>query len=396
MLTAFRKARGLVALVVAASVWLMAWPVSADSGRGNLELVGTTRDYLVVLRLGPGAEEFAPGATLNQIVFCGKPEGGVGSPEFARGLHHLEVHLLDRMTWRVVDTSAIAIQIQGKMDGLRQTVPPTKMADPNIGPADLHYGSNIFMPNGQYRVDVEAAGQPISFDFVVRNDEPEPLPSLWTVLFQRSVSTPFYLLFSLAAFSASALVAVGRWRPPTARVTQGFFAALIPFQGLHELEHVIQVVQVYLLDRPRAAGLFGSVFGVEVVHLSYNGWVLALMATVTAGYLVWHRRELAPSRLVVGLLVAGTAVQLYHVLEHVVRVGQFLQSGVDGTPGILGQVVDLVLLHFIFNTAAFAPFVIVFVMTGAYRPVAQELRGLVPAERFRPSGKVRRSTWRLP
>ncbi len=357
-----------VAFALALLLSLAAAPAYADAGTtGHLELLGSTRDYVVVLRLGPGAEATAPGTALNQIVFCGQPAGGVDSPEFARSVHHLEIHLLDRLTWRVVDTSAVSIAIEGKLDRLRREVPATKMLDPNIGPADLHYGGNIYMPDGQYHVDVEASGQPVGFDFVVRGDEPEPMPSLRTVLFERGWRTPFYLLFSLAALATCALIAAGRWRPSSARMTRGFFAALLVFQGLHEIEHIIQMVQVYLLDEPGAAGLFGAIFNVEVIHLSYNAWFLALALTVTGGYVVWHRRELAPGRALAALLVFGTAVQSYHVVEHVVRVGQFLQSGVDGTPGILGQYVDLVLLHFLFNTVAFMPFVAVFVAAKAYR-----------------------------
>src|SRR5439155_7214996 len=210
--------------------------------------------------------------------------GGMAAPEFARGTHHLEVHLLDRLTWRVVETSALSIAIENTITGLRQPIPTTRMMDPGIGAADLHYGGNVFMPDGRYRVDVQVVGQEASFDFVVRQDQPEEVPGAATVLFGRGVAPGLYLLFSLVALAVGALTALGRLRPTTAAGARAAFLVLLAFQGFHQLEHVVQVVQAKVLGIRGAAGLAGSVFGLEPIHLAYNSWFWALCVLVTASW----------------------------------------------------------------------------------------------------------------
>lgn len=362
---------------------LVAAPVSANPGQDRLELLGSTRDYLVVLRIGPAADEAV--AASAGVVLCGVPAGGTGSEAFARGVHHVEVHVLDRMSWRVVDTAAIGIAAENAITGLRQPIPPTKMMDPGLGPADLHYGGNVYMPDGRYRIDVEAVGQPVSFDFVVSGDEPQSVPSPWTVLVGRGFSTASYVLFGAAGLVAALLIATGRWAPPSARATRGLFVALIGYQSVHEIEHVVQVVQAKLLGVPNAAGIVGSFFNLEPVHLAYNSWFLSLALAVTAGYVVWHRKELAPPPILSGLMIAATALQVYHVFEHLAKTGQFLGSGLNGVPGVLGQYADPIWLHFWLNTAAYVPFVIAFIAAGTCGATARELRRWLGPGRRRPA-----------
>src|SRR3989442_1175137 len=46
--------------------------------------------------------------------------------------------------------------------------------------------------------------------------------------------------------------------------------AVVVLQGFHELEHIIQVVQRYVLEIPNGNGLLGSVVDFEPLHFSYN------------------------------------------------------------------------------------------------------------------------------
>jgi hypothetical protein len=68
------------------------------------------------------------------------------------------------------------------------------------------------------------------------------------------------------------------------------------------------------------------------------------------------------------------AVQTYHTFEHIVKITQHLQTGADPAPGILGFVIDLVWLHFIFNALVTIGMVGAFFKLGFYhelQPSAQ-------------------------
>jgi hypothetical protein len=71
------RSRLLIASALGVLLALAAWPALAHPNDAQLELVGTTRDYLVVLRVGPPtAEAEGPGG----IVLCGIPVEGADSP----------------------------------------------------------------------------------------------------------------------------------------------------------------------------------------------------------------------------------------------------------------------------------------------------------------------------
>src|SRR5437867_11612761 len=66
---------------------------------------------------------------------------------------------------------------------------------------------------------------------------------------------------------------------PDPPVTVGFLG-LLALQGAHEVEHVVQVVQRYVLRIPDGNGVLGHVFDIEPVHLAYNLaflWILVLL-----------------------------------------------------------------------------------------------------------------------
>ena len=51
----------------------------------------------------------------------------------------------------------------------------------------------------------------------------------------------------------------------------------------------------------------------------------------------------------------------WHLVEHVVKLLQYLQTGRNGTPGILGAAFNLPLLHLAYNTLVYAPLLAAFV-----------------------------------
>jgi hypothetical protein len=82
--------------------------------------------------------------------------------------------------------------------------------------------------------------------------------------------------------------------------------------------------------------------------------------------------------LVLGLLGLALAGQAYHSLEHVVKIVQFLETGRNGTPGVLGQWIPVVWLHFAFNTLIYAPLLAAFFLGGFPRAIGRDLAGLLP------------------
>lgn len=112
----------------------------------------------------------------------------------------------------------------------------------------------------------------------------------------------------------------------------------------HFLEHILQVVQKYVWGTP-PHGLIGEIAEREWLHVVYNAPIyFGLLFT----YLLIKKRVADVGRIDPGLswLVIWLWVQGYHVLEHIAKIGQFLATGVEPAPGILGNWIDLVLLHF--------------------------------------------------
>ena len=141
-----------------------------------------------------------------------------------------------------------------------------------------------------------------------------------------------------------------------------FYTAVVAVQGVHVVEHVIQLVQVYLLGVPDddAFGLLGYVLRLqdteEWLHLGFN------LAYVVALYvLVFPLRELVLRRSVPvwafwAFLVGGLGLESWHLVEHLVIISEVLRNGGCPCPGIGDQALDVTdtQLHFVYNTIAYA------------------------------------------
>jgi hypothetical protein len=162
---------------------------------------------------------------------------------------------------------------------------------------------------------------------------------------------------------------------PNPPVTVGFLG-LLALQGAHEVEHVVQVVQRYVLRIPDGNGVLGHVFDVEPVHLAYNLaflWILVMLYRIVGA----HRPEQWTRGPVAWWLLSGALlVQGYHLVEHIFKIVQYLDIGRNGTPGILGNALDLVWLHFSFNTIEMAALLAAFVAGRFYREAGADLRAL--------------------
>ncbi len=151
------------------------------------------------------------------------------------------------------------------------------------------------------------------------------------------------------------------------------FLALVAVQGFHEMEHVVQVLQRFVLHNPKGAGILGSWLDIEPVHLGYNlGFLLLVASTYYLGG--FHRRETRPKPTVFWLMTFVLAFQTYHVTEHLFKMAQFIQTGMNGTPGILGNVFNLVWLHFTYNTIEYTPVLAAYFLGGFHGVAMAALR----------------------
>jgi len=153
------------------------------------------------------------------------------------------------------------------------------------------------------------------------------------------------------------------------------FLEMMVLQGFHEMEHIVQVFQRTVLGIGNGAGMLGSVFDVEPVHMVYNLLFLVLISAVYAG--CRRDRSVIPANpdAVMRLLQASFVFQIWHTVEHTVKMYQYFQTGLNGTPGILGYWIPVVYLHLGYNTLLYVPIVVAFFMGGFHIAAVRALRG---------------------
>jgi hypothetical protein len=153
------------------------------------------------------------------------------------------------------------------------------------------------------------------------------------------------------------------------------FLALVLVQGFHELEHIVQVVQRSFLGIPSGNGLVGSLTDIEPLHFAYNSLYLAFLISVFLLLRLYRDGPSPHGRLVAGLVTFALAFQMWHELEHVFKLVQYVALGVNGTGGIVGQgpgglvpLVPIPILHLTYNTIAYLPAAVAFVLLARRLP----------------------------
>ena len=144
------------------------------------------------------------------------------------------------------------------------------------------------------------------------------------------------------------------------------FAATVMIQALHMLEHVAQVFQKFVLGFSYAHGLIGAL-DLEQVHFTFNLLYLGALIYVTLGWLTFGRRVCKHEKMLGAMLIGTVVAQGYHMVEHSARLVQFLNTGWQGTPGLLGGNFDGVVFHALMNTAVFLPAVVVYFCAGMHK-----------------------------
>ncbi|TSC78958.1 MAG: hypothetical protein G01um101429_634 [Parcubacteria group bacterium Gr01-1014_29] len=122
-------------------------------------------------------------------------------------------------------------------------------------------------------------------------------------------------------------------------------ALALVVQGFHWIEHLAQVYQHWWLGLPikESKGIL-FFLDLEWNHFVFNSAYFVLLVVV------WFLLRNVSSRVAMRLLIVGTLIQGYHLIEHAVRIWQHIQTACEPCKGILGWYIDGVYLHFAFNT----------------------------------------------
>lgn len=139
------------------------------------------------------------------------------------------------------------------------------------------------------------------------------------------------------------------------------FTAVIVIQGIHVIEHLIQLFQVYALGVPDddALGLLGTFFEFqgteEWLHLVFNlSYALALWL------LLWLLRPylhcMVPTWAFVGFAGFAVGLESWHVVEHMVIISNVVRNDGCPCPGIGDRTLGVTdtVLHFGYNAVAYA------------------------------------------
>ena len=134
----------------------------------------------------------------------------------------------------------------------------------------------------------------------------------------------------------------------------------------HTLEHFVQVYQHVILDMPASDshGILGRA-DIEPVHFWWN---FSIMLTLVVIYYAWEfnrpestLRQFKDMRRTFFVLLV---VQGYHTFEHVLKYYQHIQTGKQGTPGLIGHFIgsDLIFFHFWINMIVYPGMVLLLVL----------------------------------
>jgi len=140
-------------------------------GMGTVQAVKNAGSYRLELDIGPlermytQAEARRMHPTHGEVMLRGSMAmGGMGSMGAMSPNHHLELHVMDRRSKRVVPDAMVSIAYQpvvgmGQMAITPQHVPIAVMRGLDAGMGDIHYGNNVYLHSGSvYNVSVTVNG----------------------------------------------------------------------------------------------------------------------------------------------------------------------------------------------------------------------------------------------
>jgi hypothetical protein len=153
-----------------------------------------------------------------------------------------------------------------------------------------------------------------------------------------------------------------------------FMTAVVVIQGGHVVEHIVQMLQVFVLDVPedRALGLLGYVLQFngteEWLHLGFNLlYLLSLYALIVP---LWRISPAVLPKWAFGLFLAGSVwVESWHIVEHGVIISHVIANGGCPCPGIGDAALSVsdTLLHFFYNAIAYTGVAVAFAIVARER-----------------------------
>jgi hypothetical protein len=153
------------------------------------------------------------------------------------------------------------------------------------------------------------------------------------------------------------------------------FLAAIVLQSFHMLEHIVQLHQHAILgwSIQDSSGLFAAL-NLEEIHWVYNFAYLILLVVVFKKCSFFKIHDKPDFQKVFVLLFnISFFLQGYHVVEHSIRMVQYLQTQCVPCPGILGPFIDGVYLHFTLNFLVFVYPLTAFFVLGFHKKLISRI-----------------------
>jgi hypothetical protein len=147
-----------------------------------------------------------------------------------------------------------------------------------------------------------------------------------------------------------------------------FFATVVIVQGIHVIEHIIQLFQVYVFDVPDddALGLLGYIIQFngteEWLHLVFNFTYLLCLYVLVVALREFVDLGIVPRWAYLTFAIAGAGVESWHMVEHIVIISNVIQHRGCPCPGIGDRALSVsdTVLHFFYNAIAYTATVIPF------------------------------------
>jgi hypothetical protein len=143
-------------------------------------------------------------------------------------------------------------------------------------------------------------------------------------------------------------------------------AAVVAIQGVHVVEHVIQLLQVYGLRVPEedALGILGYVIQFqgteEWLHLAFNALYLSALYVLVLP--LWRLTPAPVPMFAFAAFAGSVGLETWHVIEHGVIISHVIQNSGCPCPGVGDGALGVrdTVLHFTYNAFAYFGVVVAF------------------------------------
>jgi hypothetical protein len=169
-----------------------------------------------------------------------------------------------------------------------------------------------------------------------------------------------------------------RHRPSAATTGRRYFRfyfAVVVIQGVHVIEHIVQLMQVTVFDVPssNANGLLGYFIQfngtAEWMHFVFNLLYLVSLYVLVVNFDRLTDSLPVPRWVPLLFLVGGAGIESWHMTEHVVIIFHVIRNSGCPCPGIGDQLLGVmdIQLHFVYNALAYTATVVPFVFVARFR-----------------------------